>query len=252
VLEHPLFSELQRQIPLTNDEVDSIDRVPVHRSAVSRGQDLVREGDPSSSCIVVISGLLAMSKVNELGKRQISSFHLKRDMPDLMNLHLDMRDNDLRAVAPSEVAYLDRSAMLALCRSQPRIAAVLWRKTLVDAAVLAEWLTNVGSRPALHRLAHLLCEMLTRNDAAGLADGASCAFPVTQLDLSEATGLSTVHVNRSLQELRRADLISLEKGVLTIYDWPRLAKLAGFNSAYLHLKQQRLRTSTKGSRAALS
>jgi len=252
VMEHPLFTNLARQAALNGNEVHAIDQVPFRILSIPKGHDLVREGDDANSCIVVIRGLLATTKVNELARRQISAFHIAGDMPDLMNLHLDVRDNDLRALSGSEVARLDHKAMLNLCATQPKIAMLLWRRTLTDASIITEWLLNIASRPALNRLSHLFCEMLTRLEAAGLADGSSCPLPLTQTDLSEASGMSNVHVNRSLQELRAQKLITFEKGFLTVLDWDTLASLAGFDPSYLHLKQQRLRTRRGRTSAALN
>ena len=109
---------------------------------------------------------------------------------------------------------------------------------MVDAAIYRQWVTNLGQRPAINRLAHLFCEMMLRMDAIGRAKDGSCALPITQADLSDASGLSVVHVNRTLQELREMGLITFARGQLTVHEWDGLAGLADFRPEYLHLRQR--------------
>ncbi|HVG47123.1 MAG TPA: Crp/Fnr family transcriptional regulator [Rubellimicrobium sp.] len=123
-----------------------------------------------------------------------------------------------------------------LCDEHPRIASLLWRATLIDAAVTHEWLVNLAQRQALSRLAHLFCEMATRLDVVGLVEDGSCHVGLVQQDLSEAMGLSVVHINRTVQELRTRQLISFSQGKLTIHDWDGLARLGDFQPDYLHLR----------------
>ena len=156
------------------------------------------------------------------------------DMPDLHSLHFDVMDCDMWAVTDCRLGFIDHSAMQRLCAEQPRVAAALWRATVVDAAIYRQWVTNLGQRPAINRLAHLLCEMMLRMDAIGRVRDSTCALPITQADLSDASGLSVVHVNRTLQDLREMKLISFARGQLTIHDWDALAGLADFRPEYLH------------------
>ena len=114
---------------------------------------------------------------------------------------------------------------------------VLWRETMLDAAVGREWLSNVGRRDALARLSHLLCELVVRHRAAGLTADHSCSFPLTQTALADVLGLSTVHINRALQKLRREQLIELKDRRLTVLEWDRLCEIAEFDPAYLYLER---------------
>ncbi len=123
-----------------------------------------------------------------------------------------------------------------LNREHPCLGEDLWRATLVEGSIYREWMTNVGQREALSRMAHLFCETMLRAEDAGLGENGTCPFPVTQADLGEATGLSQVHVNRTLQALRGQNLISFAKGVLTIHNWDRLVALGDFRADYLHLE----------------
>jgi CRP-like cAMP-binding protein len=123
-----------------------------------------------------------------------------------------------------------------LTDAHPNVANKLWRDTLIDAAIFREWITNVGSREAPSRIAHLLCEIFVKLQAVGLTKGNSFDFPITQSEIADATGLSTVHVNRSVQKLRRERLIALEKGRCTITDWEGLKRTGMFDASYLSLK----------------
>ena len=122
-------------------------------------------------------------------------------------------------------------------RKFPTLTELLWRDTLIDAAIFREWIVAMGQRPAQSHLAHLLCEVFTRLRAGGLTQDHSCSLPLTQEELGDACGLSTVHVNRTLQDLRRHGLIQLQHSRLTILDWARLKEVAQFDPAYLHLRE---------------
>jgi CRP-like cAMP-binding protein len=126
--------------------------------------------------------------------------------------------------------------MLDLLDRAPRVARILWRASLVEASIFREWMTNIGQREAKERIAHVLCEIMTRMKAVGLADGKTCSLPITQAELADATSMSAVHVNRSLQALRADGLIRWQAGALTILDWERLERAGEFDPAYLHLK----------------
>jgi CRP-like cAMP-binding protein len=232
---HPLLSKLDRAVTLTDSERRALSKVPIHLTTLKDDRDVARRGDRPSRCVLVIEGMLATSKVNAAGKRQIMAFHVPGDIPDLLSIHLEVLDSDIRTVSESKVAFIDHTPLRALCADHPRIAADLWRATLVDAAIFREWVVNVGQRPALNRLAHLFCEITVRMDEVGLAKNRSCSLPLTQTELGEATGLSPVHVNRSLQVLRARGLLSLERGELTIHDWRGLRDVAEFQFDYLHL-----------------
>lgn len=197
--------------------------------------DVVRERDkPSQSCLV-LDGWLQRYKVLEDGRRQIFAFHVPGDMPDLQSLHLDTMDHNLAPVVQSRVAFIQHDAIRGLIRSFPRLGEILWRDTLVDAAIFRQWMVGMGRKDAPQRIAHLFCEMFTKMRAVGLTNENSCKFPVTQGAMGDALGLSTVHVNRSLMELRGQGFITLEKHILTILKWHELQDYAEFDPLYLHM-----------------
>jgi CRP-like cAMP-binding protein len=145
-------------------------------------------------------------------------------------------DNSVATIGPCRVGFITHEVLQDLCRRYPHIRDALWRQTLVDASIFREWMTGLGRRSAFARLCHLLCEMVERMRAAGLVDGDTCRFPVSQTELGDALGLSNVHVNRTLQEIRAAGLIGLRDDTLKVLDWPGLARTGDFDPAYLHLK----------------
>jgi CRP-like cAMP-binding protein len=198
----------------------------------------VREGDrPSRSCLL-LDGFAATYKMTGDGKRQIMAFHVPGDIPDLQSLQLRVLDNSVATLTACKVGFIQHEVLHDLCRRHPRINDALWRETLINAAIFREWMTNIGRRDAYNRIAHLFCEWIVRLRAVGLVRDRVCDFPMTQNELADATGVSTVHVNRVLQELRGNGLITLKAGTLTILDWEQLKQAGDFDAAYLHLDRE--------------
>jgi CRP-like cAMP-binding protein len=136
------------------------------------------------------------------------------------------------------VAFISHEAMRDLTYQFPRLAAVLWRDTLVDAGIFREWMACMGQRSAYDHLAHLFCELYLKQEAVGLAGEHRCPLPMTQADLGDATGMSNVHVNRTLQEMRGDGLIILRNKTLVIKAWNELIRAAEFDDTYLHLRER--------------
>jgi len=237
---HPLIAKFERRLVLTGAERAGINAIPVMLEDRRAGAGVVRVGDRPSRSFSVLRGLLATSKSVAGGDKQITCFHIPGDMPDLHGLHLDTMDSDIRALTDVQLAFMAHQDLRRLCDQHPRLAALLWRTTLVDAAIFREWVVNMGQRPAISRIAHVFCELMLRMEAVGLAFDRSCHLGLIQEDLGQATGLSLVHVNRTLQDLRGQGLISFGQGRLTIHDWEQLATLGDFRDDYLHLRPARL------------
>jgi CRP-like cAMP-binding protein len=202
-------------------------------------QDVVREGDRPSRCFAILEGFACSFKHTGKGRRQIMGFFIPGDIPDLQSLHLKTLDHTLGTITPCTVGFIPHEAVRDLCSRFPRITSALWRNTLVDGAVFREWVVNNGRRDARSRMAHLLCEMLSRLRAVGLAEDHSCELPITQGEFADATGISNVHVNRVLQELRSEGLIILTGKILKIPDWEKLKEVGDFDPTYLHLEDER-------------
>jgi CRP-like cAMP-binding protein len=202
---------------------------------VDARRDLVVEGEKPRQVHLMLEGWAVRYKGLPDGKRQIVGLFIPGDFCDLNVYILKRMDHSIGAITRLKVAAITPDQMDALTSQHPRITqALLWHE-LVSAAIQREWLLNVGQRAAHARLAHLLLEIYFRLRTVGLARDGRCDFPMTQNDLAEATGLTSVHVNRMLQELRGDDLIELERRQLQIRDVDRLMDIAMFNPDYLHL-----------------
>jgi CRP-like cAMP-binding protein len=210
--------------------------LPIQIIQLRAGQDIVRQGDrPNRSCLL-IDGFASASKLTGEGNRQITSFYISGDIPDLQSLHLRVMDITFSTMTTCRVGFIPHEALILLCATFPLLGAALWRTTLVDAAIYREWVANVGQRQAHTRMAHLLCEIVVRLRAIGLAPDDACDLPMTQTDIADAIGISVVHVNRILGRLREEGLIVFKNKRLKVLDWPGLVATGDFDATYLHLE----------------
>ena len=229
----PLIRKLESTTSLSDEDRQAIESLPTRSRVLGPRQEIVRDGDRPSQCCIVLDGWLCRTKMLGDGRRQILSFHIPGDVPDLQSLHLPVMDHTLSTITQATVAFVAHDEFRTLVATRPAIAAALWRETLMEAAIFREWITGLGRRDAMERLAHLFCELYRELRAVGIAADHRCDLPITQAELGDALGLSTVHVNRTLQELRARELISLQGRCLHILDWPGLEAVAEFDPAYL-------------------
>jgi CRP-like cAMP-binding protein len=200
--------------------------------------DIIHEGDKPRHVNVILEGFACRYKMLADGRRQIVALIVPGDMCDLRMFVLSTMDHSIGTLTPVRLAEVTEDTLSALADNSARLARALWWNSLVEEAIAREWTVNVGRRDALERMAHLLCEVFVRLDAIGLTNGNSCELPVTQAELGDALGLSHVHTNRTLQELRGRDLITLKGRSLAIHDLAALKDLALFNPNYLHLDRE--------------
>lgn len=231
---NPLVRKLEAFRPLSEAERTTLERVSAQGTVVGPRIDLIREGDAPDGVIVVMEGIACRQKHRANGSRQITAFLVPGDTCDLDVGLLTRMDHTVTTLSICRVVRLSGDVVTRLLEEHPAIAKALRTSTLVDEATLREWLVNVGCRSAIERIAHLLCELLVRLQIVGFASEDSYELPVTQLDLADTVGLSNVHVNRSLQELRRQGVIELKGRSLRILDRQRLRTIAEFNARYLH------------------
>ena len=196
--------------------------------------DLVREGDRPEECCVLLDGFAIRYKLAITGDRRIIGFHVPGDVPDLQSLHLARMDHTLASLTAIRAGFIAHRVLHELNLRHPRIAGALWRATLVDASIFREWIVNLGHRDAISRTAHFLCEMQFRLQAVGLANGGGIELPITQSDLADTLGMSAVHMNRTVQELRARRLIEDQGRTFVCKDWDALRSLGEFNPDYLH------------------
>ena len=233
-----LIRKLESIATLTVAERQAIQSLPVRTHTLDAHQDLVRDGDKPSHCCLIVDGWAVRYKLLSGGKRQILSFHIAGDMPDLQSLHIHTMDHSLATLTKASVAFVPHENLRDLAADFPSVGALLWHHTLIDAATFRAWMTNMGRRQALERMAHLFCELYLKLQAVGLAEGFRYRLPVTQLDLADALGLTSVHINRVLQDMRSRALIALRSHTLVIEAWDELLRISEFDPTYLHLQKR--------------
>jgi CRP-like cAMP-binding protein len=198
-------------------------------------QDIIADGAHSDHCHVVLSGLACRYKLLPDGRRQIMAFLIPGDLCDAEIFILKAMDHAVAAISPTTTALVSAGDMKAMLRESSALGEALWWGTMTDLAVLRERIIDEGRRDAYVRIAHLIYEMLVRYRMVELTTDGGFDFPVTQIDLADATGLTPVHANRTLQKLRAAGLIEFSGGRMTVLDSDRLKKAAQFHGEYLHL-----------------
>ncbi|HYZ62395.1 MAG TPA: Crp/Fnr family transcriptional regulator [Acetobacteraceae bacterium] len=229
-----LLRKLASLGPLTPAERQLLEELPLSTRHVGPDEDLLREGDRPTQCFVLLEGFACRYKTLADGRRQILSFNIAGDFVDLPGFLLDQLDHGIATLTACKISAIPHS-VIAEWALHPNLLRLLWRDTLIDGAIYREWVLNVGRRTAYQRVAHVLCELATRLQAVGLGHNGVCELPITQGELADATGLSTVHVNRVIQELRRDALIEMKGRAFSALDWDGLKLAAGFDPSYLNL-----------------
>lgn len=233
----PLLRKLESVIRLNAEERQAVLGLSHTIRQVGPHTDVATVGDRPAHCCLVLEGWAHRYAYTAAGDRQILSFYIAGDIPDLQHLYLPIMDHSLASLTACTLAFIPHEAMRALVVGRSGVMAALWRDTLVDASVYRERIMTLGRRQALGRTAHLFCEMYLRQRAVGLAGNLSCPLPPTQAELADAIGITAVHFNRSLRALRTRRQIALHGGHLTIKDWCGLRDAAEFDPVYLHLME---------------
>ena len=214
-----------------------------HPKSIGAGRDIIRAGDPPSDVHLVLDGFAYRYKILPEGNRQILAVLLPGDFCDLHVAILGEMDHAIATLTPCTMVDIPAATIRDLTENHPRITRALWWATLVDEGILREWLAGMGQREAPERMAHLFCELLLRLQLVGAADDDSYDLPLTQTDLGDVLGMTSVHVNRTLRHLRELDLVELKRRRLTIRDVVRLKAYCSFDPVYLH---QRLSQTAAG------
>ncbi|WP_116089990.1 Crp/Fnr family transcriptional regulator [Sphingomonas crusticola] len=220
---------------LTDEEMGAILALTGKVSQVATHVDFVRLGEQVDHSCLVVDGLVGRFGQNKDGARQITCLHVQGDMADLPSVVSPKSGWGLTTMTGTTILRLAHADLRRIAAAHPGIAEAFWRDCVADGSLFSEWVVNVGRRDALSRIAHLLCEMAIRCARAGLGDGGSFALAITQSDLGDATGLTSVHVNRTLKELRSQAGVTIKSGKVTIPDWDQLVAIGDFDDGFMLL-----------------
>jgi CRP-like cAMP-binding protein len=233
----PLVNKLVYWAALDAADTKALLNLPHKARTVERHGFIVRERENATHSCVMLSGFAIRHKIVVNGSRQIVAVHMKGDVVDLQNSFLRVADHSVQALTESEVAFIPREAVKKLAFERPNVGMAMWHDTLVDGSVFREWIANLGRRDAVTRIAHRLCEFSLRLKVAGLGEATNYELPMSQEQIADCTGLTPVHVNRSLKALEAKNLITRRTSrAIKIGDWKKLAQAGDFDSMYLHLK----------------
>lgn len=219
---------------LTADDADALERLTAHPRRYVARQDLIREGDEPGPMFVVLEGWVCRYKILPSGTRQIMAFLMPGDACDLHIKLLAEMDHSIQSITTAMVATVSRSDMQTMMDDHPNVARAMYSAQLVDEGIMRAWIVSMGRRSSTERVAHLVCELYLRARNIGLTGDGEFNLPLSQLVLADALGMTAVHINRVLKELRLAGTMSLKRGSVTILDPVRLVQIAGFDENYLH------------------
>ena len=226
------------------DEISATEEQAI-RAAISEQREyradhtFIKAGVELSVSTLLLDGLMCRYKDLRNGERQISELHVPGDFADLHSFTLKRLDHHVMTLTPCRVAIVPHENLEAITREHPHLTRVYWFSTNLDAAIHREWELSLGRRSALSRTAHLFCELRVRLGIVGLAEDDGYELPLTQTDLSECLGLTSVHVNRTLKELREMGVVEFRGRRVSINDWSELQRVAEFDPAYLYLERRR-------------
>jgi CRP-like cAMP-binding protein len=230
-----LIRKLQNFVPLTPRELALLERLGRSDERFEADREIVGEGQVPRSVFMVVEGMACRYRIMPDGRRQIMTFLIPGDMCDLHVFLLRSMDHSIGSLTPVRIAAVERDDLLNIAALHPRISLALWWSTLQEEAMLRERIVSLGRRRAIGRVAYLLCELVWRYKAIGQSNGDTIALPLTQHELADALGLTPIHINRVLQELRREKLVTLEHRKLVLLNMKALSDIAEFNHDYLHL-----------------
>jgi CRP-like cAMP-binding protein len=224
---------------IDEEDVQAIRALPVSIKQYRANQPAVRDGARPTECCLIAEGFCVRSKTTSSGQRQIVSIHIPGEIPDLQSLHLQILDHDLITLTKCTLGFISHSCIREITRRRPNIAEILWRDSLIDAALFREWIVNVGQRPALNRFAHTIVELRERLKIIGRVADNQFDMPLTQVQVGEAMGITAVHANRIIKQLRDEAVVDFYRGRMKILDEARLQELADFDDRYLHNRPTR-------------
>jgi CRP-like cAMP-binding protein len=234
------LKKLRRRVEITAEEERVLRDMVAETRRVGADELVVRSSDELSVSLLLLDGWLARIKDLPGGERQVTQLHVAGDFADLHGFTLKRLDDDVVTLSECKIAAVPHERIREITDQYPRLARIFWFSTNMDAAIQRELALSLGQRSAISRMAHLFCELYVRLEVVGKVSGDGYELPLTQRELSECLGLTVVHANRTLQELRRRGLIELGNRRLTIRDRRGLEGIAEFDPSYLYLDRHEL------------
>jgi CRP-like cAMP-binding protein len=236
----PLVRKLELRDPLLEEERAALEAAALPPTRMAKGEELVAQGSEPTSSTLLLEGLTARATTVASGQRQITALHISGDFVDLHSFLMKGMDHSIIALSEGLITKVPHAQIRLLTERFPHLARMLWLNTLLDAAIHRRWLAAMGRQRSVSHFAHLICEQYTRLKVVGLAADGVFEFPLSQVELADVLGLSQVHVNRSLQQLRAEGLVAWRGPRVEILDWDGLVETAEFDPLYLQLEPRRV------------
>jgi CRP-like cAMP-binding protein len=230
--------KLRARDDISPEEEQEIRSLISHTVEVAPDRTFIRAGQEVRESTLLLDGWMTRAKDLPSGQRQLAELQIAGDFTDLHGFTLKRLDHDIVTITQCTLAVVPHERLKAMTEKFPHLTRVYWLMTNIDASVHREWTLSLGRRTSLSRMAHLFCELLVRLEIVGLASNGAYDFPLTQVELSECLGLTAVHVNRTLQELRRMNLIEVRDRRVEVLDVAALRKVAEFDPNYLNLEKR--------------
>jgi CRP-like cAMP-binding protein len=231
----PLIRYMLVRDDLSTEEIDLLRSMQINPKQVRKGQEMVEAHSwPKSSCLL-LRGIAGREMQRSDGKRQISALHFAGDLVDAHAFVQKQIDHAIVAMSDCVVGYIPHTEIRRVIDASPHLMRMFWLGTAIDGAIERAWISCMGRSPAAEHLAHFVCETYLRMKVAGLADNCRMSLDLTQSQIADCTGMSTVHINRSLQEIRGTELLTWEQKDIVIKDWDGLVRFAHFEGTYLNL-----------------
>jgi CRP-like cAMP-binding protein len=229
----PFLDRLTSRSRLNETEQNAILGLPTRAAQVGTNRDFVRLGERVDHACIVVEGIVGRFGQTSEGARQITALYIAGDAADLNSVVVPKDRSALQALSTTTILRIPHKELRTVAACYPAVAEAFWRDCSVDAAIAWQWVVNVGRRDSRTRIAHLLCEMAVRDGAEAAGGELSYRFPLTQAHLADATGLTAVHVNRTLKSLAAEGFVIVSDRRVRILDWDRLVSLGDFDAGYL-------------------
>lgn len=227
--------KLRARHALSPDEEQALRDAKWTPRRYERHQTIIRAGDELDHSLMLMSGFSLRAKMAADGQRQIVEINVAGDFVDLHGFILKRLDHEIVAAGRCDIAAIPHSELLRITERFDRLSRMLWFQTLVDASIHREWMLALGKKRSRSRIAQLFCEMHVRLKMVGLTGNGGYSLPFNQLELADITGMTSVHLNRCLRELREAGLVAYRGGQVELLDFAGLARAAQFDDNYLYI-----------------